>query len=81
VTLFDKSARKDGTERTSITIHPAGGVYIYPGGKMLTTTGTRVNDGENAALSSEQGDCGSIHERARTSRGSGNRPMPPLDPT
>jgi transposase len=46
VTVFDKSARKDGTfAREDFRYDPAGDVYVCPGGKSLTTTGTRVNDG------------------------------------
>jgi Transposase DDE domain len=46
VTVFDKSARKDGTfSREDFTYDHAGDVYFCPGGKTLTTTGTLVNDG------------------------------------
>ena len=46
VTVFDKSARKDGTfSREDFTYDHAGDVYLCPGGKTLTTTGTLVNDG------------------------------------
>ena len=46
VTVFDKSARKDGTfSREDFKYDSAGDVYVCPGGKTLTTTGTRVNDG------------------------------------
>src|SRR5512146_737250 len=46
VTVFDKSARKDGTfSREDFTYDHAGDVYRCPGGKVLTTTGTLVNDG------------------------------------
>ena len=41
VTVFDKSARKDGTfSREDFNYDPAGDVYVCPGGKTLTTTGT-----------------------------------------
>jgi hypothetical protein len=54
VTVFDKSARKDGTfAREDFNYDPAGNVYISPGGKTLTTTGTSVNDGETLLI--EQG--------------------------
>jgi hypothetical protein len=47
VTVFDKSARKDGTfSREDFSYDQAQDVYICPGGKTLTTTGTRVNDGD-----------------------------------
>ena len=42
VTVFDKSARKDGTfSREDFKSDPPD-VYLCPGGKTLTTTGTRV---------------------------------------
>jgi hypothetical protein len=41
VTVFDKSARLDGTfSRDDFTYDHVGDVYYCPGGKMLTTTGT-----------------------------------------
>src|SRR6202521_4153019 len=47
VTVFDKSARKDGTfSREDFHYDQANDVYFCPGRKTLTTTGTRVNDGE-----------------------------------
>ena len=46
VPVFDKSARKDGTfSREDFTYDPEGDVYHCPGGKMLTSRGTLVNDG------------------------------------
>jgi hypothetical protein len=45
VTVFDKSARTDGTfSREDFTYDHVGDVYRCPGGKTLTTTGTPVND-------------------------------------
>jgi hypothetical protein len=45
VTVFDKSARTDGTfSRADFTYDHAGDVYRCPGGKTLTATGTLVND-------------------------------------
>src|SRR5437870_4086924 len=46
VTVFDKSARKDGTfSREDFTYDHEGDVYFCPAGKMLTCKGTLVNDG------------------------------------
>jgi len=46
VPVFDKSARKDGTfSREDFTYDHEGDVYHCPGGKMLTSKGTLVNDG------------------------------------
>ena len=58
VTVFDKSARKDGTfSRDDFTYDPAGDVYRCPGGAMLTTTGTLVNDGATMLYRASKHDC------------------------
>jgi len=58
VTVFDKSARKDGTfARQDFTYDPVDDVYICPAGKTLTTTGTRVNDGETLLYRASKADC------------------------
>src|SRR6516162_1729950 len=59
VTVFDKSARKDGTfSREDFSYDQADDVYICPGGKTLTTTGTRVNGGETLLYRASKADCG-----------------------
>jgi hypothetical protein len=46
VTVFDKSARRDGTlSREDFAYDRERDVYLCPAGKMLTTRGTLVNDG------------------------------------
>jgi transposase len=58
VTVFDKSARKDGTfSRDDFTYDPADDVYHCPGGTMLTTTGTLVNDGATMLYRASKHDC------------------------
>src|ERR1700761_1632747 len=58
VTVFDKSVRKDGTfAREDFNYDPAGDVYLCPGGKTLTTTGTRVNDGQTLLYRASKADC------------------------
>ena len=58
VTVFDKSARKDGTfSREDFKYDPDGDVYVCPGGKTLTTTGTRVNDGATLLYRASKIDC------------------------
>jgi transposase len=58
VTVFDKSARKDGTfSREDFNYDPPGDVYFCPGGKTLTTTGTRVNDGATLLYRASKTDC------------------------
>src|SRR5256885_852102 len=58
VTVFDKSARKDGTfSRDDFTYHHECDIYLCPGGKMLTTTGTRVNDDATILYRATKHDC------------------------
>src|SRR6478672_4141951 len=58
VTVFDKSARKDGTfSREDFTYDHERDVYFCPGGKTLTTTGTRVNGGATLLYRASKTDC------------------------
>ena len=66
VTVFDKSARKDGTfSRENFSYDQTNDVYICPGGKTLTTTGTRVNDGETLLYRASKPDCDACALRPR----------------
>jgi transposase len=58
VTVFDKSARKDGTfSRADFTYDHERDFYSCPGGTTLTTTGTLVNDGTTMLYRALQHDC------------------------
>ena len=58
VTVFDKSAREDGTfSRNDFTYDHEGDVYFCPAGKMLTTGGTLVNDGATLLYGASKRDC------------------------
>jgi transposase len=58
VSVFDKSARKDGTfSREDFRYHHERDVYLCPGGKTLTTTGTRVNDEATLLYRASKADC------------------------
>jgi transposase len=58
VTVFDKSARKDGTfSRDDFTYDHEHDVYVCPGGKTLTTTGTLVNDDATMLYRASKHDC------------------------
>jgi transposase len=58
VTVFDKSARKDGTfSRDDFTYDHADNVYYCPGGTKLATTGTLVNDGTTMLYRALQHEC------------------------
>jgi hypothetical protein len=66
VTVFDKSARKDGTfSREDFKYDPAGDVYLCAGGKTLTTTGTRVNDDATLLYRASKADCQSCALKSR----------------
>lgn len=58
VTVFDKSARKDGTfSRDDFSYDHQQDVYRCPGGTALRTTGTLVNDGATMLYSALQREC------------------------
>jgi len=66
VTVFDKSARTDGTfSREDFTYDHASDVYTCPGGKLLTTTGTLVNDGATMLYRASKHDCMGCALKAR----------------
>ena len=58
VTVFDKSARNDGTfSRDDFTYDHERDVYYCPGGTTLATTGTLVNDGTTMLYRALQREC------------------------
>jgi len=58
VTVFDKSARADGTfSREDFTYDHQGDLYFCPGGRPLTTTGTLVNDRATILYRARKHDC------------------------
>jgi hypothetical protein len=77
VTVFDKSARKDGTfSREDFSYDQANDVYICPGGKTLTTTGTRVNDGDTFLYRASKADCDACALRSRCCPNTPSRKVP-----
>ena len=65
VPVFDKSRRTDGTfSRSDFTYDHDGDVYLCPGGKMLTTKGTVVNDDQVLYRASKH-DCSACALKAR----------------
>src|SRR3984893_5813863 len=67
VPVIDKSKRDDGTfNREDFTFDKERNVYVCPAGKILTTTGRLVNDGETTLLYfASVLDCRSCPLRAR----------------
>jgi transposase len=77
VTVFDKSARLDGTfSRDDFTYDHVGDVYYCPGGKMLTTTGTRVNDDTTLLYRASKHDCAGCALKSRCCPNSPVRKVP-----
>jgi transposase len=77
VTVFDKSARKDGTfSREDFTYDAAGDAYLCPGGKTLTTTGTRVNDDATLLYRASKHDCAGCALKSRCCPNSPVRKVP-----
>jgi len=77
VTVFDKSARKDGTfSRDDFTYDHERDIYFCPGGKTLTTTGTLVNDDATMLYRASQHDCLGCALKSRCSPNSPARKVP-----
>jgi transposase len=66
IPVFDKSQRSDDTfSRSDFTYDHEGDVYFCPGGKMLTTKGTLVNDGDTLIYRASKYDCGTCSLKSR----------------
>ena len=66
IPVIDKSKREDGTfSREDFTFDKARNVYICPAGKVLTTTGKLVNDGETLHYLARTRDCRSCRLKAQ----------------
>src|SRR5215471_15913767 len=77
VTVFDKSARQDGTfSRDDFSYDHAGDVYYCPGGKMLSTTGTLVNDDATLLYRASKHDCAGCALKSRCCPNSTARKVP-----
>ena len=81
VTVFDKSARKDGTfSRDDFTYDHQHDVYRCPGGTALRTTGTLVNDGATMLYSALQRECAWMRPQAQVLPEHAGAQDPALDP-
>jgi transposase len=77
VTVLDKSARKDGTfSREDFHYDPERDVYLCPGDKTLTTTGTRVNDDATVLYLASTADCRSCTLKSQCCPGTPTRRVP-----
>jgi hypothetical protein len=77
VTVFDKSARKDGTfSRDDFTYDHERDIYFCPGGKTLTTTGTLVNDDATMLYRASKHDCTGCALKSRCSPNTPARKVP-----
>ncbi len=77
VTVFDKSARKDGTfSRGDFTYDHERDIYFCPGGKTLTTTGTLVNDDATMLYRASKHDCAGCTLKSRCCPNSPARKVP-----
>jgi hypothetical protein len=77
VTVFEKSARKDGTfSRGDFTYDRERDIYLCPGGKMLTTTGTRVNDDATMLYRATKHDCAGCALKSRCCPNTATRKVP-----
>lgn len=66
IPVIDKSARHDGTfAREDFRYDPDADTYICPAGKVLTTSGTLVNDGATLLYRGSTRDCGACRFKAR----------------
>jgi transposase len=77
VTVFDKSARNDGTfSREEFTYDHQRNIYSCPGGKPLTATGTLVNDGATILYRASKHDCQACALKSRCCPNSPARRVP-----
>ena len=66
IPVFDKSARMDGSlARADFTYDHTGDAYTCPAGKLLTSRGTRVNDGATLIYRASTYDCAACDMKPR----------------
>jgi hypothetical protein len=66
IQVVDKSKREDGTfSREDFSFDKEQNVYVCPAGKVLTTTGKLVNDGETLLYTAKTRDCRSCLLKAQ----------------
>jgi IS5 family transposase len=66
IPVFDKSARDDGTfSRGDFDYNQEADIYVCPAGKVLTSTGTLVNDGATLLYRASKHDCDACELKPR----------------
>src|ERR1700693_5574476 len=66
IPVFDKSARDDGTfSRGDLSYNQEAHIYVCPAGKVLTSTGTLVNDGATLLYRASKYDCDACELKPR----------------
>ena len=66
IPVFDKSARDDATfSRGDFSYNQEADVYVCPAGKVLTSTGTLVNDGATLLYRASKHDCDACELKPR----------------
>src|SRR6202051_759507 len=66
IPVFDKSEREDGTfSRDDFAYDPETDIYLCPAGKVLTSTGTLVNDGATLLYRASKYDCDACELKPR----------------
>jgi transposase len=77
VPVIDKSRRDDGTfSRDEFVYDKERDIYTCPAGKMLKTSGTRVNDGATLLYRASTHDCGPCPLKSRCCPASPQRKVP-----
>jgi transposase len=77
IPVWDKSERDDGTfPREAFRYDRDGDVYLCPAGKILTTTGTLVNDGATRLYRASTFDCRRCELKPRCSPNTPARKIP-----
>jgi hypothetical protein len=66
IPVFDKSARDDGPfSRGDFDYNQEADIYVCPAGKVLTSTGTLVNDRATLLYRASKRDCDACELKAR----------------
>jgi transposase len=77
IPVFDKSVRKDGTfSRDDFSYDQSADIYVCPGGKTMTTTGTLVNDDATLIYRASKLDCDACDLKARCCPNTPTRKVP-----